>query len=131
MTSEVEVQEWSESYQKCMDNPPSDGAILKAIGDDKARLNVELQQGKVPFIYGCAYVPCVVGEAVGWFLQSYETNSNHGWKCILLSKARDECIRRFGLNRTRIPVKSLKVVQKSQSGNSLLCEVHEFCDDEE
>lgn len=114
---------WSEEYQRYLDNPPKAGDILSAYGDEPARLDVELTEGKPPFIYGRAYVPCVVGTPLGWFLQPATSDQAHGWKCILLPKAREECIRKLGVSEKILKVKSLRVVRVSQSGNSLLCEV--------
>jgi len=126
----MNTAEWSDQYQAHLDNPPADGTILKTLTQEPARLDIEIQQGKPPFLYGRAFVPCVVGEPVGWYLQPMDTKQAHGWKCILLPKAREECLRRCGLKETTIPVKSLRIIRKSKSGSSLLCEVAEYWEDE-
>lgn len=122
----LEVSEWSDQYQANLDNPPEDGSILRTLDGTPARLDIEVSEGKPPFVYGRVYVPCIVGEPVGWFLQSVESKAAHGWKCILLPKAREDCLKRCGVKNSIIPVKSLRVVRKSKSGSSLLCEVHEY-----
>ncbi len=120
---------WSEEFETTQANPPKDGDILYP-DEGKAILVVELTEGKPPFIYGRVFVPEIVGAKLGWFLQSSETQGFHGWKCILMPRARTELIRRYGISEEVIEVKSLKVVRLSQSGKSLLCEVHEYCEPE-
>jgi hypothetical protein len=117
---------WKESWQKHTDNPPKPGDILKAYGDVPARLDIELQDGKPPFVYGRVYVPCIVGHELGWFLQPADSTNAHGWKCILLPKAREEALRKLGMTKPTVAIKSLKVIRKSQTGGSLLCEIAEY-----
>lgn len=121
-----EVDEWARQYEEYTKNPPADGTILRAYGDDLARIDVEMVSGKAPFLYGRAYVPSIVGMPLGWYLQSVDAEKAFGWKCILLPKAREECIRRLGATKGVVSVKALRVIRKSQSGSSLLCEVAEF-----
>jgi hypothetical protein len=120
------MPEWKDEWQKHTDNPPKPGDILRAYGGGPARLDVELVDGKPPFVYARVYVPCIVGHELGWFLQGIDSDQAHGWKCILLPKAREECLRKLGLKEPVISVKSLRVVRASQTGNSLLCEVAEY-----
>lgn len=124
-------REWSESYEKILNNPPTEGSVLRCIGGEDARLDVEIVKGRPPFVYGRAFIPCVVGEPVGWYLQPFDSDTAHGWKCILLPKAREECLRRRGLTEERIRVQALKIVRASESGQSLLCEVAEYDKNEE
>jgi len=121
------VDKWSNDFENHIKNPPKPGTILRAYGNADARLDIELVQGKAPFVYGRAYVPCIVGHALGWYLQATDSDAAHGWKCILLPKAREECLRKMGLKKLTIAVKALRVVRSSQTGNSLLCEVAEYC----
>jgi hypothetical protein len=121
----VDLAEWSEKYQMAVNNPPDTGAILRPVDGD-AILVVEAQEGKPPFIYGKCYVSEVPEVEPGWYLQSDENKSHHGWKCILMSRARASLIGSIGLTGDTVKVKSLKVVKQSQSGKSLLCEVHEY-----
>lgn len=120
------MPEWKEQYQSFTENPPKPGDILRPYGDTLARLDVELVEGKPPFVFGRVHVPCLVGCELGWFLQGIDTTQQHGWKCILLPKAREECIRKCGLKEKVIGVKALRVVRYSQTKNSLLCEVAEY-----
>ena len=120
---------WTDEYAIVQANPPKEGDILRP-AEGKAILVVELTDGSAPFIYGRVYVPEVVGEQLGWFLQSSESQGFHGWKCILMPRARTELIRKYGLKEEIIEVESLKVIRLSQSGQSLLCEVHEYCSEE-
>ena len=122
----MNTSEWSDQYQAHLDNPPEAGTVLQTLTNEPARLDIEIQDGKPPFLYGRAFVPCIVGEPVGWYLQPMGTKQAHGWKCILLPKAREECLRRCGLKESTIPVKSLRIIRKSKSGSSLLCEVAEY-----
>lgn len=121
----MSVLEWSDAYQRLIDNPPIAGQILAAVGEE-ARLDVELTQGKPPFIYGRAYVPSIVGSELGWFLQPLSCSNAHGLKCILLPKAREELLRKKGITKPVLGVKSLRVIRWSESRNSILCEVAEF-----
>lgn len=126
-TKTPETAQWGGEYQKHLNQPPQPGIILRACGEgEMARIDIDTEPGKQPFLYGRAYVPCVVGQPLGWFLQTTENTSAYGWKCILLPKAREEAIRRRGLNEPVMTIYSLKVVRQSQSGQSLLCEVAEF-----
>lgn len=122
----METSEWSDQYQAHLDNPPTQGTILKAFGDEPARLDIEIKSGKPPFVYSRVFVPCVVGEPIGWYLQPMTTTETYGWKCILLPKAREDCLKRFGVKQSIVAIKSLKVVRVSKSGSSLLCEVNEY-----
>ncbi len=126
----TEFGTWIEEYEAVQKCPPKEGDILKP-AEGKAVLVVELAEGSPPFIYGRVYVPETVGCVVGWFLQSSESQGFHGWKCILMPRARTELIRKFGVGAEVIEVAALKVVRLSQSGKSLLCEVHEYCPEEE
>lgn len=112
---------WIEDYQETLKKLPEPGEILTAI-DGPARLIFEITEGKPPFLYGRAFVPEIVGSELGWFLQGEQ---DHGWKCIILPKSREDCIKRLGAE-SPILVKSLKVIRTSQTGKSLLCEVHEY-----
>jgi len=117
---------WAEEYQKLIAAPPDTGAVLTTIDGVAARLDLELVQGQAPFVYGRAFVPEIVGSRLDWFLQSVESKNTYGWKCILLPKARQECIRRLGITKSILPVKSLRVIRRSESGKSLLCEIAEY-----
>lgn len=128
---EAGLREWSKEYDDCISNPPSDGDILSAMGEDTDVLLVlELKDDHPPFIYGRAFVPEIVGQSIGWYLQDTDSENSHGWKCILLPRARTELIRKYGLQNETMRVKSLRVVRPSQSGMSLLCEVHKYCDED-
>jgi hypothetical protein len=121
----VDLAEWSSKYQNAISNPPDTDDILRPVDGD-AILVVESQEGKPPFIYGKCYVSEVPDVEPGWYLQSDENKAHHGWKCILMSKARATLIANVGLSGETVKVKSLKVIKRSQSGKSLLCEVHEY-----
>lgn len=120
------LQDWSAEYDRLIQNPPGEGDILESADDSKVVLVIELKDNSPPFVYGRAYVPEIVGAKLGWFLQSAESQGFHGWKCILMPRARTELIQRCGLQAEVVEVKSLKVVRLSKSGKSLLCEVHEY-----
>lgn len=123
----MSVEKWATEYQKYSSNPPKEGTILRAYGGEDARLEVELVEGKAPFVYGRAYVPHIVGTELGWFLQAYDSESAYGFKCILLPKSREECLRKCGITKKRIRVKAIKLVRYSRAKTSILCEVAEYC----
>lgn len=121
----VSLADWSEKYQATINAPPVAGTILRPIEGD-AVLIVETQEGKPPFIYGKAFVPEIPDITPGWYLQNDEHKSHHGWKCILMARARAELIKKVGLEGDTVKVKSLRIIKQSQSGKSLLAEVHEY-----
>lgn len=122
-------EKWSNEYDSLINNPPKEGAILTTLeADAKVLLAVDLQEGSPPFIFGRAFVPEIVGAQVGWFAQSTASHNFHGWKCIMMPRARTELIRRFGLKNDTMEVASLRVIRMSKSGKSLLCEVNEYGD---
>ncbi len=124
--SDDKVREWSEQYNEITENPPADGTILQTVDGGPARLTVEIVDGSPPFIYGRIYVPEIVGVKLGWFLQGMDTESYHGWKCILMPRARAELIKKIGLDGDTVTVKSLRLVRTSKSGKSYLCEVKDY-----
>lgn len=124
----MSTEKWAQAYQGLSDNPPEPGTVLRAYGGEDARLDLELVEGNPPFLYGRAFVPQIVGAELGWFLQPFDSDSAYGWKCILMPKAREECLRRCGITNERIAIKALKVVRYSRTGSSILCEVAEYCE---
>jgi hypothetical protein len=128
---------WAKDYHQFQQNPPSDGEVLRPVGSGElARLDVELIEGKPPFIYGKVYLPSIVGATLGWYLQAVQPEGSEepvndsrgslGLKCILLPKARDELIRMKGLDSLIMGVKALRVVRQSRSKKSLLVEIAEY-----
>ena len=126
--TETETDDWSKQYDELMQNPPKAGDILGSMDDSNALLVINTEAGSAPFIYGCAFVPEIVGSKLGWFLQSVDNDVQgfRGFKCILMPRARSELIRRLGLSNEIVEVKTLRVIKVSQSGKSLLCEVAEY-----
>jgi hypothetical protein len=123
----MSTEKWAADYQNYTDNPPPEGTILRCYGNEDARLDLELVEGKPPFLYGRVYVPHIVGQELGWFLQPFDSDAAYGWKCILLPKAREEALRRLGITEKRLRVKALKIVRYSRTGSSILCEIAEYC----
>ncbi len=117
---------WNQEYDTFISNPPKAGDVLGSIDDSKVLLVIETKEGSPPFIYGCAFVPEIVGSKLGWYLQSVDSQGFHGFKCILMARARTELIRNLGLSSDIVEVESLRVVKSSQSGKSLLCEVAKY-----
>jgi len=122
-----DVNVWSERYNEVTNNPPKEGDILTTFSGSPAVLTVELNEGTPPFIYGRAYVPEIISDDVRWCLQEENVSSYHGWKCILMPRARTELLRHVKLDGETVEVQSLKIVRPSQSGKSLLCEIEAFC----
>ena len=120
------VVAWSEQYDDLIQNPPKAGDILTSIDRSKVLLVIDTVEGSAPFVHGCAFVPEIVGSKLGWFLQSVDSTGFHGFKCILMPRARTELIRRLGLKNDIVEVTALRVVKPSQSGKSLLCEVYAY-----
>ncbi len=121
----TDLNDWVKSYAEICDNPPENGSILRAI-EGEAVLTIELNPGAPPFIYGRAYVPEAQGVELKWYLQGSERVSRHGYKCILLPQARTLLLKSGKELGETVTVKALRVIRASQTGKSLLCEVHEL-----
>jgi len=126
MNLPTQVQDWREKYTRLLNDPPKNGNILKSSDDSGVLLVMELKEDMPPFIFGKAYVPDVVGQELGWFAHGPQSQHFHGWKCILMPRARNELIQKYGLQWDQISVKSLRVIKVSQSGRSILCEIAEY-----
>lgn len=126
--SSISVDEFKQQYEAVQSNPPEVGAVLRPYDSEaKAVLVAEYVDAKEPFIYGQAFVPCIVGQAVsGWVLRTKDDNVNRGYKCILLPKARDAFLRKFPSLPDKVEIKSLRVVRYSGTKKAILCEVHEW-----
>jgi hypothetical protein len=122
-----ELEEWRREYDELRKNPPTDGDRIYAYDAQGNRvdtkLTVECVQGKEPFISTRAALPQTVGAYLEWQTQSKENLFRYGWKCILLPKARNALIAEHGLAAEEIYVYGIKVVRRSDSGTSFLCEV--------
>lgn len=116
---------WAADYEEYINNPPQPGTVLKTFNGDEARLEVVLNEGKQPFIFARCYVPCIVGHGLGWYLQAADQTSAHGWKCILMPKARQELIQAKGLAGP-LSVKALRLIRYSDSKKAMLCEIAEL-----
>lgn len=123
----MKTDQWAKDFQNYTDNPPAAGTVLRCYGGSDVRLDLELVDGKPPFLYGRMFVPHIVGQELGWFLQPHDSDAAYGWKCILLPKAREEAIRRLGITEKRLRVRALKIVRYSRTGQAVLCEVAEYC----
>lgn len=119
---------WHEEYDLAIQNPPKEGDILVA-QEGLALLKVELNEGKPPFIYGKVNVPEIVGVTPKWYLQGEHDEKFHGWRCIILPRARSELAKKFTLSSETMLVESLRVIRPSVSRKSLLCEVHRYGDE--
>jgi hypothetical protein len=118
------MSNWQTEYDAVLNTPPKAGDILRAL-EGNVVLTVICDDGKPPFIFGTVNVPEIVGAEVGWFLQGEDdAETFHGWKCIIMPKARTELVKMFGVSSEKIMVQSLRVIRPSRSEKSLLCEVH-------
>ena len=116
-------------YKDVVNNPPKAGDILTTIDGGPAILIVQVEEGKPPFIYGRAYVSEILDSSLGWHLLG-DTNRSLGWKCVLMTKARREALKKCQVTEdNKIKVKSLRVIRPSESGKALLCEVHEYMEE--
>lgn len=112
-------------YQDIVSNPPKAGDVLTTLDGSPALLTVHVEDNKPPFIFGRAFVNEILGTSLGWYLRGVDDEKNIGWKCVLMTKARREVVKRCDLDGV-VAVKSLRVVRPSESGKALLCEVAEF-----
>lgn len=118
------VSEWRRAYDQVAQNPPIGKMITAEEGP--IRLEIELNPGQPPFIYSRAYIRNVVGEIPDWFAQGAKQTNSFGWKLVLLNKSRDEVIRKLGVSKNVIFVKTIHVMKMSDSRRALLGEVVEW-----
>lgn len=136
MPTDMTIEEWQAAYEAMIKTEPKDGDIILAedhaeIDPDnqfagKIKLEMELQQGRPPFIFARIFVPLTVGQKPEWVAHGIKSKTNHGWKVILHQRSRDEAIRKFGVRETMIPVKKLKILRSSETGQSLVATVEEW-----
>lgn len=126
MSEEQEHAEWAEEYEFMCKNPPTDGAYLWTIDKSPIKLEILLETGRPPLIFGRAYVPNTVGVKPEWYAIGINSEVNYGWKAILSPSSRDELIRRRGIRNKFVSVKTLKVLRPSMSGKSLVVEVDDW-----
>lgn len=118
--------QWQVEFDRVTKTPPPPGAILTTLDGSPLAVHIEFPQGKAPFMYALAHVPCIVGCQLGWFARSVDEESMYGWKVILLPKARDKVIQRIGIARNKVGVGSIRIIRASHAGKSLLGEIVDF-----
>ena len=119
------LKEWRSQFDAARNTPPKAGDVLRAC-NGKVKLTIELAEGKPPFVFARCFIPQIAGAPVGWYCQDMESDSTYGWKCILMTKSRNEVIKRFGVAMLEVPVNAIRVVRPSKAGASLLVEVSEW-----
>lgn len=119
--------EWQQRYKDTVNQKPETGTVIRTLDGEPLRINIEMTVGRTPFLYTLLYVPCVVGCELGWYARSIKDTTIHGWKAILMPRARDVIINNPGIpaDRSWVGVQSVKIVRASQQGKSLLVEIHE------
>jgi hypothetical protein len=117
-------------YQEVVQTPPSAGDILTTIDGTPVVLNIQIESGKPPFIYGRAYFSETLDDTLGWYLRGADDSRSQGWRCVLMTNARKDALTKCKVENDQILVTSLKVIKKSASGNSLLCEVGAYLPEE-
>lgn len=118
------VGEWRRKYDEVSKNPPVDRFIQAEEG--QIRLEMELHPGKPPFIFTRVYILNIVGIEPAWYAQGADNTNSFGWKVILLPKSRDEALKRLGVTRNVVFVKTIRVIKMSESQRSLLGEIVEW-----
>ncbi len=118
---------WQDEYDVALKAPPTEGMILTANDPTKmVKLHVGLTEGNPPFLYCLIYLPCIVGRTVKWVCRDMEDQALFGWKGILMPKARELVIRKHGVSKPAIPVKSVRVVKVGEKADCVLVEVCEL-----
>lgn len=125
VSKEMSVSEWKTRFGELVNTPPID-QILTTEDGSPIRLEIELAPNRPPLIYTRVYVPNTVCGKLGWFAQSIKVRTGFGWKMILMPKARDETIKRLGLDKSVVGVSKVKIIKASASGRSLLGEIAEW-----
>lgn len=120
------VDEWRKRFDEVQRGLPELNAVLTTRDGTPAKLSVECRTGFEPLIFGRAYVPQIVGEEPRWVLQTMEETFSHGLKVILKYKDRNAVIKKEGLSRDAIPIKSLIVVGHAQTKSSVQAIIGEW-----
>jgi hypothetical protein len=124
---DTSVTDWANAYDKVKDSPPKKGDFLTTSDGSLIRMEVVLRPGQEPVIYTRCQVPKVTGSKLGWFCLSMDNPPEvRGWKVILVTRSRNEFLRRKGMSNQYVGVPVLKVIGQSRSGNSLLAEVADW-----
>jgi len=124
--TQKKIEEWSKEYDTLIKTPPANGDYLVTCDGSKVKLDVIKVLHKSPFISTRAYVPEIIGQPLGWFVTGENEIRTHGWRVILGTKSRDECIRRFGITPNQIFVRRLRVLRISFDGQSIVAEVSDW-----
>lgn len=123
---ELTVEEWRKRFDAVQGGLPDIDGILTTADGTPAKLTIELRAGSDPLIFGRAYVTQTVGVEPKWVLQNEQQNFNHGLKVILKYKDRNIVLKRFGVSRDFVLVKSLTVVGHSYTKASVQATVREW-----
>lgn len=124
---ELSVDEWRQEFGVMLQNPPVEGDLLRARGDEKVRLSFALEPGKIPFIYARLYLLTKVGIRPQWYAEGDKTFVSHyTGKVILAPRARDSVIVKFGLNHQFVVCTELEILRTSISQKSWIAEISQW-----
>lgn len=136
MSTDLSIEDWQTAYEAKVKAPPKENDFILAEDHEdtdpentiagKIKLQIELQQGRPPFIYARIFVPLTVGHTPEWVAHGVKSKTNHGWKAILHQRSRDEVIRKCGVRETMVPVKRLRVIRASETGQSIVVVIDEW-----
>lgn len=128
MGKQFDSRQWHQEYDRVSRTPPED-TVLTTQDKSDVLLEVDLQEGKPPFITARISVPCIVGVAPAWYAASINERKPYGFRVIMLPKSVRELIQRYGVGHKRIPVKSIRVAGQTKSRKGYTGFVEEYSEE--
>jgi hypothetical protein len=134
---ELSIDDWKREFDEIQKNPPAPEDVILAEDykegpteqephKGRIKLDIDLQVGRPPFIFARIFIPLTVGKRPAWYAQGLNNKVNYGWKAILHQRSRDQVIHKFGVTQSFITVKKLRVIRRSETGQSLVVEIEEW-----
>ena len=117
-----DFEEWCEGYNKLCNKGPI-GLVIGTEDQSPVKIEIICRMGQVPFMSTKIYVPSVVGAPLSWFAQKANEQEIYGWTVILLTRAREEAMRRFDLTKKFGLVGAVRPIRMAPSGRSFLAEI--------
>lgn len=119
-----QVADWLLEYTDFINEDPRQGTIITTHTGEPVLIRCSMPPGQMPFFSAKIYVPKMACSPVDWFAHGVSSQSDFGWRAILVPPAREEIIRRKAVlqNQTAL-VRALRVAGVSNSRKSVLVSV--------
>lgn len=113
------TEDWKREFAKQMSREFKPGDKITALSG-RVRINIELEEGKQPFMFARVFLPKVVGSNPIWQAAGLEETYPFGMKVIMTPRTRDEIIRRHPDLPDYIGVSEIEIVRRSATKSSYL-----------